>query len=354
MILRNVQALRAIAALAVAGFHLGNAAGLERRFFPPGPVLTSPLGFAGSFGVDLFFAISGFIMVTTAWNEFATPRASERFFLRRIARIYPPYWFALLAVLAVYLVAPGIVNAHGGKPDLLASFLLLPQTNEPLLLVSWSLVFEMEFYALFALALLRPRRELPFLVAAWIGSVALLGVVAPSMHNAYIDFFRSALPLEFVCGMIAGAAFAQNKLAAPAAWLAGGVAAGALAIYALRTYEVPYDAWVHPISVGASAAAVVFGSAALEKRCGIAAPFWAVVLGDASYAIYLWHVPVLGALVRVVAPVTPPGVVPRVLAIAVMFAITIAVGIAVYKYVERPLTRALNRRIAAATGTASA
>jgi peptidoglycan/LPS O-acetylase OafA/YrhL len=145
--------------------------------------------------------------------------------------------------------------------------------------------------------------------------------------------------------MIAGAAFAQDKLAAPAAWLIGGVAAGALAIYVLRTHDVPYDLWVHPLSVGAASAAAVFGSAALEKRFGIAAPMWAVVLGDASYAIYLWHVPVLGALVRVIAPVTPPGVIPRALAIAVMFAIMIAVGIAVYKYVERPLTRTLNNSI---------
>ena len=75
--------------------------------------------------------------------------------MRRLKRIYPIYWVVSLLVLAVFLVRPEFVNSHSAHPpDVLASFLLLPQAGLPLLAVGWTLTYEMYFYILFGLALL--------------------------------------------------------------------------------------------------------------------------------------------------------------------------------------------------------
>jgi peptidoglycan/LPS O-acetylase OafA/YrhL len=69
------------------------------------------LGSAGASGVDLFFVISGFIMVTMTWHEFGRRNASKRFLVRRIDRIYPPYWIALAASLAMSTLFPAALHA---------------------------------------------------------------------------------------------------------------------------------------------------------------------------------------------------------------------------------------------------
>jgi len=102
-VLKNVQALRAVAALLVVLDHVNT---LLVHSDPNAKTLLSSFGYFGGFGVDLFFAISGFIMVTTNWNAFERPRAGVTFLLRRIARIYPPYWIVLVPIALAYLVAP--------------------------------------------------------------------------------------------------------------------------------------------------------------------------------------------------------------------------------------------------------
>lgn len=69
-VLKNVQALRAVAALLVVLDHVNT---LLVHSDPNAKTLLSSFGYFGGFGVDLFFAISGFIMVTTNWNAFERP-----------------------------------------------------------------------------------------------------------------------------------------------------------------------------------------------------------------------------------------------------------------------------------------
>ena len=52
-------------------------------------------------GVDLFFVISGFIMVVSCWPEFGKPYAPRRFIVRRLVRIVPLYWLATLFMMVV-------------------------------------------------------------------------------------------------------------------------------------------------------------------------------------------------------------------------------------------------------------
>ena len=89
------QALRAIAALLVFWGHAINA--VHQKIEADFPHLYDP------FGVDLFFVISGFVMVCSSERLFGQPSAPITFFVRRLARIVPLYWLAT-AVLVWFVV----------------------------------------------------------------------------------------------------------------------------------------------------------------------------------------------------------------------------------------------------------
>lgn len=351
MVIKNVQALRGIAALLVVLFHMGDVQGLERRYISPELDLTQVFGWFGWAGVDLFFVISGFIMVVTTWNQFAKPRAGIRFFLRRLVRVYPAYWLVLVPVFVVYVIRPDFVNAHGTRPDVLASFLLLPQAGDPLLLVSWSLVFEMEFYLVFAIALLLPRRFLPYVVGAWVLAIVVAANLVSFTANPYGTLLGSWLSLEFIFGMIVGALTMSNALRRPVTALAAGtLVLGAAFVAMASPLHVEFPVWAQIAGIALPFAVLLYGAVGVERLRSWQAPSALVLLGDASYAIYLWHVPVLSAFGRCVELLHLHGAAAHAVVDLLFVAAVMLVGIAVYRYLERPLTRALNRRIGSVDG----
>src|SRR4051795_824642 len=103
--LRSIQVLRAVAAIGGLTLH----AATEKVSFlggEPGPFKNFLVGAAG---VDLFFVISGFVMVYSSEALFGRPDGPRKFFLRRLARIAPLYWVMTLAVI-LYIYA-----VHGAK-----------------------------------------------------------------------------------------------------------------------------------------------------------------------------------------------------------------------------------------------
>ncbi len=348
MVFRNVQALRAAAALLVVAAHVADTNGFEARYLPPLLVLPQVLGRVGDYGVDLFFVISGFIMTVTTWMQFGSAANSFTFLLRRITRIYPPYWVVLLPVLVVYLMRPDLVDSHsGGPPGVTASFLLLPQMGEPLLLVSWTLVFEMAFYLVFAFALCFERRLLPVILLAWTLSIAIASILWATSSNPYLRFLANPLSIEFLFGIAVGALVMLGVLKRPA--IALGL--GAALIATLMTLGTIHDdsdypnLWGRAMMGGCGFAFLLYGVVALEKDRGVLFPRWLDALGDASYAMYLWHIPVLAALGLTVARLHASGLPAHIALLAAAFGSVIAVALFVYRYIERPLTRALHRRL---------
>lgn len=201
----SVQYLRAAAAVAVVFYH---------------QFLSIPLVARSAYhGVDLFFVISGFIMVVITADRRVTP---GRFLLDRVTRVAPLYWSATL--LAFALAAGGWPMWHPCPevPLLVASLLFVPSLNpygvvQPTLFLGWTLNVEMAFYLVYALALLAPARaRLPALTAA-LAALVVAGALLPA-RPAALSAATTPLLLEFLLGAWLGRWFAQGG--ARAGWAA--------------------------------------------------------------------------------------------------------------------------------------
>lgn len=319
----NIQLLRGVAALMVVVFHL--------------VVQMQPFGFDGSQvsflqgGVDIFFVISGFIMVHVSRER---ERSGGQFMADRIIRIVPIYW--LLTLLA-YLSGAGEPRPIG---DLLRSLAFIPSGTPPLFnpLIDggWTLNLEMYFYVLFAVSLAAAREEKQrfALVVGLLAAVVATSIWAP---GPYWPFYGNEIVFEFVIGMV---------LARSVGWLesVGTVAAGGIVVVGgLVMVLEPLDRLgSRLLSVGLPAGLIVAGAISFHaagKR--VAAPA-ALLLGSVSYALYLSHVLVFEAINGLFTQ-SKHGFGPAMMAGFLAFALIIALLVAwvIYVAVERPTTRLL-------------
>jgi peptidoglycan/LPS O-acetylase OafA/YrhL len=116
----------------------------------------------GAAGVDIFFIISGFVMVISS-RRFVDRAGTWLIFLRhRAVRIVPLYWLLTTVKIIAVAILGGVVLRTGlGFNFVTGSYLFLPVTDSaghfrPVLPVGWTLTYEFLFYLLFAAALLFP------------------------------------------------------------------------------------------------------------------------------------------------------------------------------------------------------
>lgn len=325
----SIQALRALAALAVAACHFDQVR-LVLSGRPNDPI---PL-FSLSAGVDVFFVISGFIMVYSSERLFAVRGASFEFLARRTARIVPLYW--LTTALAVWLMALPI-----DWYTALGSYLFIPyrQPNDnitPLHGVGWTLNFEMFFYAFFAIAIIWPRKiAVPALCAALTGIVIAGYLLQPS----FVPFLYWSDPiiLEFATGMLVALAY-RSEVRLPIIFRVCLIPAALAAMWLVPEHMPPSG--YRLLMWGVPAAAVV--SCSVLGRRSVQHP-WLVapvqLLGDASYALYLIH-PLAGAAIILLwqKGLNTYPMIPVLLAVAIL---SQAIAVGVYVLLERPCTRAI-------------
>lgn len=321
--LDNVQALRALAAMLVVMVHaygLGTKAGQDYGFLAG----VDPWGIAG---VDLFFVISGFIMVHI---QEARPRGPGRFLTDRASRIAPLYW-AITALFALRLAAGAGMPETAGPGQPWTSFLFLSQPlsgARPIVFLGWTLEYEAFFYLCFAVAIVAARRWrvdllLP-LGALVLGAVALAGV-----KPIAIEFLYGALLARGLSRTVPGARTG-------ALLLGGGTA------LLLASFGHPEAVAIRPITFGLPATMIVAGAVILPQRAGAIA----VALGDASYSLYLVHLFALSFAFSFL----PTGAPLASFVVALGFAQIVA--LATHRFVERPLTRAASRWTRARRGGA--
>ncbi|MCA8901473.1 MAG: acyltransferase [Hyphomonas sp.] len=279
MKLRSIQVLRGLAALLVVFFHIRSLEGLgiaengltEQTLI--GGVFTN--GYAG---VDLFFVISGFIMVYVTDGVRHGVKGAADFLFARATRIYPVWW-AFAAFMAVYIyVAHGMAGfgqaSEGLEPVgyLTRSFLLQPQPAFPVLGVGWTLVHEMYFYVGFTLLMLLPRKWLPGLIGIWAATLlagTLVGYAVP-YADTYRDLIFYPMTMEFIAGAVAGLLVTSGRI-----WRPGIVTLIAVlwlsATLCYQGLETEFTLkWGRVLWFGLPCALLIYGVAGLEARSRIA------------------------------------------------------------------------------------
>lgn len=332
--LESLQYLRAVASLMVVVFHLG--APLSRLG------LSAPWPQSGAAGVDIFFVLSGFLMlVTTRGRDGYTPT----FYIKRLVRIVPLYWIVTTASLALLLAAPQLVKS--GRADawhILASYLFLPArhpvlgTLEPLVVPGWTLNYEMFFYLVWGVALLLPDRARLPAIALFLGGLAVLGRAAAS-ENPFLAFYTAPIMLEFVFGLALGLWYLEGPALARG-WGFVFLAAGFVSL--LAQGDVAPETRV--IQWGIPAAMVVAGALVLERARPVKRIGALVLLGDASYALYLVHGMVLSAVGQVFVHLALPAPYAFIACAICGVGAAIAAAIAVHLAVEKPLLRLLSQK----------
>jgi peptidoglycan/LPS O-acetylase OafA/YrhL len=355
---RSLQTGRAAAALLVCLFHAMGCVASGKYFNQIWAA--APLSW-GVIAVEYFFVLSGFILFTVHRDDLCRLDRFIPYAIKRIVRIYPTYWLVCAGVLLAALVIPELRSSIAQEPSVILSrLLLIPQylqeriaegTPARLLSVGWTLECEVAFYALFGLAMLGragcgvlvlgllaafgcriagwPLPRLGYLVTSEFGIAFLLGVGAGALNRA-----RFRMPLaEWVVGLLILLLFLLHADDARILWpnqqvrgLVTGLCAGGLLLSLISCEERGLPVGGHP---------------------------WIQTLGDASYALYLIHFPLVSVLTKAAVWLGLPrlGKAGAVGTIVAEVILCVAVSVPFHLWVEKPMLGWLRRKTRSLTAT---
>ncbi len=321
--LDSVQALRAVAAIAVVTHHI--------RLFAN-----------GAWGVDLFFVISGFIMC------YVTAGSRDHFFLKRIIRVVPLYWAGTLAVFGVAIAAPSLVyHTTTSFADLVKSLAFIPfkkgDKTVPVLFLGWTLNYEMFFYLVFAVGLRISHRHRALIASAIMIALAVAGWLA-DIDNVPLRFLTKPIIVEFAFGMACYTLFARTHRVRERSTVSRllPTLAGVLLIVCL-----PLAGAIAPsaerLFVWGIPAALAF-YCVLQGLEGLRLPMVLTLIGDASYSLYLFHPYVIQVFTKIFGAFDGSGVYAYCMA-GLLIVTCCALAILSYRYLEKPASEFLRKRL---------
>lgn len=350
--LKSVQAGRGLAAVIVLLGHLGAQLALPKYFAIP--VLEVPFGF-GHAGVEFFFVLSGFLITHVHFNHFGDPRLIGTYARKRLIRIYPAYWvvFGL-----VYFAALAIPATRGTVPhnlhDVLSALSLVPRESldrggpgSQVILVAWTLQYEMTFYTLMGFFIL---------------SIPLGAILSGGLLLIYLFCDASSVfPLSFIAkdwillfGLGALVAILCRKF--PGRQHSGKVAvAGALLFGGVALQEILTSGqWnffpTRALTYGLASALMLWGIVNSEQRGHVFGRSHALQqVGAASYSLYLIHFPVISILSKAAISLGASGVLGAAVTYVITLVVVFVLAIVFHRRIEIPLIEGLNKRFASKT-----
>ena len=311
----------------------------------------------GGCGPDIFFAISGFIMVVSTRPMWGNRYWWRVFIRRRIVRIVPMYWlFTSFKLFLIFVLPTVALHSPIEAWYVSASYLFIPLINPvngqlvPLLPVGWTLNFEMWFYVIFAAGLAltdRPVRLIvPVLLVA--SAIGLFRTDASDAPSTLLD----PILWEFLLGMAVGLAMLAGwRLPAQFAFPAVAIGAVALAMPLQQLLvadggQLNSDVW-RVIFFGLPGALLLLAAVSLEgTRWTARASGLVALLGDASYSIYLSHGFVTPAIGQIFRKLHLAGSLAAAISIVASCVCCATIGVMVYRHVERRILNLLRPRIA--------
>jgi exopolysaccharide production protein ExoZ len=347
----SIQILRAVAALAVLIHHVPYETSVRLGWKNALPELT-----IGAAGVDLFFVISGFVIVYSSERLFSSSQGPRKFILSRMIRVVPLYWAISTALLIHFLYSGGLPEWFITPGGVVASYLFFPYTRPngevgPLFALGWTLNYEMLFYVLFTFAVALPRRSAVFATTLLLASMVTIGNV--TKLGMPFEFWCNPIVLEFCFGMAVALAYREG-VRLSIAWSCALIAAAVAVLTASQIVGHNILGLTNPIwrtfEWGLPSATIVAATALADHARwvdGAPTRIFAVI-GDASYSLYLVHPFAFAAVRRAVTSLYDFSSMQWVFA-AVLVCAALVAALGCYYAFERPVTRRLKAWLVPAT-----
>jgi len=372
--LDSIQALRGVAAMLVLLFHIAE---LQRQFLTAGSAeyeLTRGFWDRGGNGVDLFFVISGFIMVYVTRDTVPSLATARQFLWARATRIYPLWWVCAGIMTGYFWVSYGIPAA----PDRIAgpseawryaikSFALFPQEAPPMLGVGWTLIHEMFFYLVFAVSLLFARRRLIWILFGW-AALTFMTLVVFGPANSFGAIYKvvaNPMSIEFIGGAVTGILFVKWQEKQISLNLCYSLAVCSVIFIFIIMYSDFQFKWAdqylsRTLVYTVPMSMLVFALLQLEIRGRLSIPRWLRTLGDWSYSLYLTHFIVFVSMRRILRMGDPymsesmkdlilterAGALNNIVYAIIAIVLCLITAAIFYKFIERP-SLAYFRRLSA-------
>ena len=326
--INSIQILRGIAALLVVYAHI--------------EFLNVKVG---SFGVDIFFIISGFIIA------YMVNKDTSAFLYRRVVRIIPLYYSMTILTAALAIAKPAwfkhvIVNAE----TMLKSLLFIPYRlhgSGPVLSLGWTLNLEMFFYFVTFLCILAFGQK----KSIWACQVILTIVVIVSYFvrpDSYeVAFLSQGIILEFVLGTLLYYFWKKNPFEHQAAAKAGLIFLGLLAL-PFMFYADRYLEMERFVKFGIPALLLTNAFLLMEPLIRKENRFFktAILIGDSSYAMYLAHPFIIYAFIRLVfAKMPTDNIFIQFIELLITLAAVCIISILMHQWYEKPVMKLLRLRL---------
>ncbi len=324
--LHSLQILRFIAATSVVYYHITFT--------------------YGSFGVDIFFVLSGFVIALVVYDK----QDPLFFAISRISRIVPIYWLLTTLLLILIFIAPKLVHessaANANFFNYLRSLFFIPffedKEMKPILQLGWTLNYEMIFYAITWISLLLSRKSL--ILTSTILVLLFFAFSFLIKNNMASSFFGNDIILEFILGIIAFKIYSTSFLKRISAILLFLIL---IFSYCLMIYFQIKDLTTSRLLFyGLPSCLIILSCVGLENKILEVKNeiiSFLVSMGDASYSTYLTHWYVIVACrkifserLKIIDFYSPFGVL-----LTLIF--SLIVGQLIYKYADRPMNYSLKK-----------
>lgn len=303
----------------------------------------------GAAGVDIFFVISGFLMVFITQSR---EKSAGQFLAHRFLRVGPIYWIITLATCLIALVAPQVFYTTVlDLPHIIASMLFIAWPHPimkdawPVFTIGWTLNYEFAFYVIFSVALVINHRRRLAITSAILALLVLGGAILQP-ENAILAFYTNPILLEFIFGMLAAECVIKGyhlRLGASIILLV----AFAIVVTVEQMASINFSrvSSGRVLYWGIPATMLFVAAVSLDIQGYIGRSRVLRLLGDASYSIYLTHMFCVGFLGIVWKKLPVSGAVGGATLAVACLLLSWAAGTVFHLLVEKPAVNAAKRMV---------
>lgn len=303
--LLSLTYLRGMAALLIVIFHMR---GYINNIYE-NPKLGNTLFGKFNFGVDLFFMISGFIIVYA--TQAKESNGARYFLIRRLFRVYPLFLFCILiGILTIYQDAELLQKIRALLLIHVDYSLPPPGYGYNLMGPAWTLTYEIYFYLIFCIAIIISHKHRILITSLLLLAQVVMTQIIVNHHvsisantvlnfskstdlNSFLQFISSSMFLEFILGMLLAKFFLSSVELSKKHSLQISLLTTAVFFILMVFME---DASFGPQSYGISSFALITGVIIFEKNNVLSRNKTLIFLGDISYALYISHYIVISSV----------------------------------------------------------